>query len=79
MQLSSYLEGNPPMWMMPLQLQVNQKSDYDMLKYKPKTALTLIKCIILKHFILVFTLLKHYLRISCFAQILNQCMRETKA
>ena len=29
MQLASYLEGGPLMWMMPLHLQVNQKSDYD--------------------------------------------------
>ena len=30
-QLASYLEG-PLMWMMPLHLHVNQKSDYDMMK-----------------------------------------------
>ena len=29
MQLASYLEGRPLMWMMPLHLHVNQKSDYD--------------------------------------------------
>ena len=29
MQLASYLEGGPLMWMMPLHLHVNQKSDYD--------------------------------------------------
>ena len=28
-QLASYLEGDPLMWMMPLHLHVNQKSDYD--------------------------------------------------
>ena len=28
-QLASYLEGGPLMWMMPLHLHVNQKSDYD--------------------------------------------------
>ena len=28
MQLASYLEGGPLMWMMPLHLHVNQKSDY---------------------------------------------------
>ena len=31
MQLASYLEGGPLMWMMPLHLHVNQKSDYDMI------------------------------------------------
>ena len=30
-QLASYLEGGPLMWMMPLHLHVNQKSDYDMI------------------------------------------------
>ena len=30
-QLARYLEGGPLMWMMPLQLHVNQKSDYDMI------------------------------------------------
>ena len=29
MQLASNLEGGPLMWVMPLQLHVNQKSDYD--------------------------------------------------
>ena len=29
MQLASYLERGPLMWMMPLNLHVNQKSDYD--------------------------------------------------
>ena len=29
MQLASYMEGGPLMWMMPLHLHVNQKSDYD--------------------------------------------------
>ena len=29
-QLASYLEGGPLMWMIPLHLHVNQKSDYDM-------------------------------------------------
>ena len=29
MQLASYLEMGPLMWMMPLHLQANQKSDYD--------------------------------------------------
>ena len=29
-QQASYLEGGPLMWMLPLSLQVNQKSDYDM-------------------------------------------------
>ena len=28
-QLASYLERGPLMWMMPLHLHVNQKSDYD--------------------------------------------------
>ena len=28
-QLASFLEGCPLMWMMPLHLQVNQKFDYD--------------------------------------------------
>ena len=27
--LASYLEGGPLMWMLPLYLHVNQKSDYD--------------------------------------------------
>ena len=31
MQQASYLEGGPPMWMFPLYLHVNQKSDYDMI------------------------------------------------
>ena len=31
MQLASYLERGPLMWMMPLHLHVNQKSDYDMI------------------------------------------------
>ena len=30
-QLASYLERGPLMWMMPLHLHVNQKSDYDMI------------------------------------------------
>ena len=30
MQQASYLEGGPLMWMLPLYLHVNQKSDYDM-------------------------------------------------
>ena len=30
-QQSSYLEGGPLMWMLPLYLHVNQKSDYDMI------------------------------------------------
>ena len=29
MQLASYLEGGPLMWMMPMHLHVSQKSDYD--------------------------------------------------
>ena len=29
MQLASYLERGPLMWMMPLHLHVNRKSDYD--------------------------------------------------
>ena len=28
-QLASYLEGDPLMWMIPLHLHINQKSDYD--------------------------------------------------
>ena len=28
-QQASYLEGGPLMWMLPLYLHVNQKSDYD--------------------------------------------------
>ena len=28
-QQASYLEGGPLMWILPLYLQVNQKSDYD--------------------------------------------------
>ena len=31
MQLASYLERGPLMWMMPLHLHVNQKYDYDMM------------------------------------------------
>ena len=31
MQQASYLEGGPLMWMLPLYLHVNQKSDYDMM------------------------------------------------
>ena len=31
MQLARYLEGDPLMWIMPLHLHVNQKSDYDMM------------------------------------------------
>ena len=30
-QQASYLEGGPLMWMLPLYLHVNQKSDYDMI------------------------------------------------
>ena len=30
-QQASYLEGGPLMWMLPLYLHVNQKSDYDMM------------------------------------------------
>ena len=33
MQQASYLEGGPLMWMLPLSLHVNQKSDYDMMIY----------------------------------------------
>ena len=33
MQLASYLERGPLMWMMLLHLHVNQKSDYDMITY----------------------------------------------
>ena len=33
MQLAFYLEGGPLMWMMPLHLHSNQKSDYDMRIY----------------------------------------------
>ena len=29
MQLARYLEGGPLMWMVPLHLHINQKSDYD--------------------------------------------------
>ena len=29
MQLASYMEGGPLMWMMPLHMPVNHKSDYD--------------------------------------------------
>ena len=36
LQLVSYLEGGPLMWMMPLHLQVNQKSDYIMKPTKEK-------------------------------------------
>ena len=28
-QLAGYLEGDPPVWMMPLHLHVNQNFDYD--------------------------------------------------
>ena len=31
MQQASYLEGGPLVWMLPLYLHVNQKSDYDMI------------------------------------------------
>ena len=31
MQLASYLERGPLIWMMPLHLHVNKKSDYDMM------------------------------------------------
>ena len=39
-QQASYLEGSPPMWMLPLYLHVNKKSDYDdiMAPLKNKTA-----------------------------------------
>ena len=33
-QQASYLEGGPLMWMLPLYLHVNQKSDYDMMMLK---------------------------------------------
>ena len=32
-QQARYLEGGPPVWMLPLYLHVNQKSDYDMIWY----------------------------------------------
>ena len=32
-QLASYLDRGPLMWMMPLHLHVNQKSDYNMMIY----------------------------------------------
>ena len=34
-QQASYLEGGPLMWMLPLYLHVNQKSDYDMMMSFP--------------------------------------------
>ena len=34
MQQASYLKGGPLMWMLPLYLHVNQKSDYDMIWWK---------------------------------------------
>ena len=30
-QQASYLEGGPLVWMLPLYLHINQKSDYDMI------------------------------------------------
>ena len=33
MHVASYIEGDPLMWMMPLDLHVNQKSDYDMMNH----------------------------------------------
>ena len=37
---ASYLEGGPPMWMLPLYLHVNQKSDYDYdMKYTSRSSL----------------------------------------
>ena len=40
MQQASYLEGGPLMWMLPLYLQVNQKSDYDMMMMILSRAMT---------------------------------------
>ena len=37
MQLARYFEGDPLMWMMPLDLHVNQKSDYDMMTMPHET------------------------------------------
>ena len=39
MQQASYLEGGPLVWMLPLYLHVNQKSDYDDMM-NPKTTCT---------------------------------------
>ena len=39
-QQASYLEGGPLMWMLPLYLHVNQKSDYDMMMASVKSAET---------------------------------------
>ena len=38
MQQASYLEGGPVMWMLPLYLHVNQKSDYDIYDYMFRSA-----------------------------------------
>ena len=40
-QQASYLEGGPLMWMLPLYLHVNQKSDYDIWLYDSRTYLKL--------------------------------------
>ena len=37
-QQASYLEGGPLVWMLPLYLHVNQKSDYDMMMMGPITS-----------------------------------------
>ena len=39
-QQASYLEGGPLMWMLPLYLHVNQKSDYDMIYWVRSVYLT---------------------------------------
>ena len=38
-QQASYLEGGPLMWMLPLYLHVNKKSDYDYMYYGPLLSL----------------------------------------
>ena len=40
-QQASYLEGGPLMWMLPLYLHVNQKSDYDMMTISGKNQLSM--------------------------------------
>ena len=62
-QLASYLEGGPLMWMMPLDLHVNQKSDYDdMMRstIRVSNSLDPIRPNILSGWILVQTICRSY-------------------
>ena len=44
MQQASYLEGGPLMWMLPLYLHINKKSDYDMISHRCPRPGTILTC-----------------------------------